>query len=267
MTRQIGKDLVAVESLTRGPENIHAVPIRPSFVPKLNRADVLIVTGLDYEIAWLPALLEAASNTRILPGRAGYIDVSIGVSVIEAAATPDRSEGDIHPKGNPHFHLDPVFGKLMARNIAQGLSRNFPWHQQTLQNNLAAYLMELDSWIARWQDAASPLKGLKFVEYHLEWGYFADRFGLRRIGTIEPKPGIEPTPNHLINLVDRMRREKVFIIIFTTQSDRFPRQLAAQTGAKALRLPTMARANPEADTYIKMIDYNVRTLVGATKGG
>jgi zinc/manganese transport system substrate-binding protein len=267
ITRQIGKDLVSVESLAQGPENIHAVPIRPSFVPRLNRAAVLVVMGLDYEIAWLPALLEVASNPRILPGRQGYIDCSAGVPVVEAPRILDRSEGDVHPKGNPHFHLDPVYGKIIARNIAEGLSRQLPQHQQLFQKNLKSYLAELDRWIARWQEMATSLKGLKFVEYHLEWSYFANRFGLQRVGTIELKPGIEPTPSHLVNLVERVQQEKVPFIIFTTQSDRLPRQVASQTGAKALRLPTMTRGNSEADTYIKMIDYNVRTLVSAVKGG
>jgi ABC-type Zn uptake system ZnuABC Zn-binding protein ZnuA len=114
---------------------------------------------------------------------------------------------------------------------------------------------------------AAPLKGVKFVPYHLEWTYFAKRYGLQQIGTVEVKPGIEPTPNHLVNLVERMKQEKAQLIIYGPQSDRFPRQLAGQTGAKALKLPDMVGGEPEADTYIKMIDYNIRTLVAAVKGG
>ncbi len=111
MTKQIGKDLVDVESLTRGVEFMHAVPVKPSFVPKLNRADVLVVIGLDLEVSWLPALLEVANNSKIMPGQPGHIDTSVGVAVAEAPRTFDRSEGDVHPKGNPHYNLDPVNGK------------------------------------------------------------------------------------------------------------------------------------------------------------
>ena len=266
ITKQIGKELVDVESLAKGVEFMHAVPIKPSFVPKLNRADLLLLIGLDLEISWLPALLEVASNSRILPGQPGYIDCSVRISVLEPPTRIDRSEGDIHPKGNPHYNLDPVNGKVMAETIAAALSRNFPQHQQAFQNNLKAYLSELDRWIPRWQEMAAPLKGVKIVPYHLEWSYFAKRYGLEQVGTVEVKPGIEPTPNYLVGLVQKMKQEKAQLIIYGPQSDRFPRQLASETSAKALKLPDMVGGEPGADTYIKMIDYNIRTMVGAVKG-
>lgn len=267
ITKQIGKELVGVESLTRGVEYMHAVPIKPSFVPKLNRADLLILMGLDLEVSWLPALLEVANNPRILPGQTGYVDCSVGVSVLEASTLMDRSEGDVHPKGNPHYNLDPVNGRIMAQNIAAALSRNFPQHRQAFERNLKAYVAELDSWITRWQERAAPLKGTKFVTYHLEWSYFAKRFGLEWLGTIELKPGIEPTPNHLVNLAQKMQQEKADLIIYGAQSDRFPRQLASQTGASVLRLQSIAGGSRETDTYIKFIDYNVRSLLAAVKKG
>lgn len=266
ITKQIGRELVSVESLARGVEFMHAVPVKPSFVPKLNQADLLMLVGLDLEISWLPALLEVASNPKILPGQSGYIDCSVGVNVIEAPRRIDRSEGDIHPKGNPHYNLDPVNGKVIAETIAAALSRNFPQHQETFQKNLKAYLSELDRWIPRWQEMATPLKGVKIVPYHLEWSYFAKRYGLEQVGTVEVKPGIEPTPNHLVNLAQKMKQEKAQLIIYGPQSDRFPRRLASETGAKALRLPDMVGGEPAADSYIKMIDYNIRTMVGAIKG-
>jgi zinc/manganese transport system substrate-binding protein len=266
ITRQIGKELVSVESLARGVEFMHAVPVRPSFVPRLNQADLFVVMGLDMESSWVPALLEVASNPRILPGQPGYVDCSVGVSVLEVPARVDRSEGDVHPKGNPHFNLDPVNGKIIAHNIAAGLSRNFPQHRQAFEKNLKAYLAELDGWIPRWQEMAAPLRGTRIVTYHLEWSYFAKRFGLEQVGFIEIKPGIEPTPNHLVNLAQKMKQEKAQLIIYGPQSDRFPRRLASETGAKALKLPDMVGGEPSADSYIKMIDYNIRTMVGAVKG-
>ena len=266
ITKQIGKELVNVESLARGVEFMHAVPVKPSFVPKLNRADLLILIGLDLEFSWLPALLEVANNSRILPGQSGYIDCSVGVPVLEAPTRLDRAEGDLHPKGNPHFNLDPVYGKIIAQNISAALSRNFPQHQQVFEKNLKAYLAELDRWIPRWQEMAAPLKGAKIVTYHLEWSYFAKRYGLEQVGFIEIKPGIEPTPNHLVNLAQKMKQEKAQLIIYGPQSDRFPRRLASETGAKSLKLPDMVGGEPGADSYIKMIDYNIRTMVGAIKG-
>lgn len=267
MTKQIGKNLVNVESLTRGVEFMHAVPVKPSFVPKLNRADVLVAIGLDLEASWLPALLEVANNAKILPGQPGHIDTSVGIPVAEAPRSFDRSEGDVHPKGNPHYNLDPVNGRIMARNIAEGLSRNYPQHRDMFDKNLNAYLGELNKAIAQWQAMAGPLKGIKVVSYHQDWTYFANRFGLQIIGSIELKPGIEPTPNHLLALTQRMQQEKAQVIIYGPQSDRFPRQLAGQTGAAVVRLQQTSGGSPETDTYIKFIDHNLRSLLGAVKKG
>ena len=263
ITRQIGKELVNVESLATGVEDPHGVAMKPSFVPRLNRANVLVLIGLDDELSWLPGLLEVASNPKILPGQPGYIDCSVGIPVAEAPRALDRSEGDLHPKGNPHYLLDPVYTKITAQNIAAGLSRNFPQHQANFEKNLNAYLAELDSWIARWEKMVAPLRGVKFVEYHQEWVYFANRFGLKRIGAVELKPGIEPTPNHIVNLVQQIKQEKPSLLLYGAQNPRLPQQIANETGIKVLRLHSSSGGRPETDSYIKWIDYTVRTLVQA----
>ena len=263
ITRQIGKELVIVESLATGVEDPHSVPVRPSFVPRLNRADVLVLTGLGDEYSWLPALLEVASNPKILPGRSGYIDCAVGIPVLGTPIRIDRAEGDVHPQGNPHYMLDPISGKIAARNIATGLSRNFPQHQQAFEKNLKAYVAELEGWITRWEKMATPLRGVKYVDYHPAWVYFANRFGMKLIGSIELKPGIEPTPNHLVELVQQIKQEKPQLLIYGSQSPRLPEQISAETGIKALRLYSNAGGRPETDTYIKWIDYTVRTLVQA----
>jgi zinc/manganese transport system substrate-binding protein len=261
ITRQIGKELVNVDSLATGIEDPHGVPMKPSFVPRLNRADVLVLIGLEDEHSWLPALLEVANNPKILLGRPGYIDCSVGVPVLEAPTLVDRSEGDLHPKGNPHYLLDPVRAKIAAQNIATGLSRNYPQHQQVFDKNLKAYIAELDSWIARWEKMGVPLRGVKFVEYHPEWIYLADRFGMKRIGSVELKPGIEPTPNHIVELVQEIRQDKAQLLIYGAQNPRIPQQISSETGIKVVRLYSGGGNQPETDTYIKWIDYTVRTLV------
>jgi zinc/manganese transport system substrate-binding protein len=261
ITRQIGKELVSVDSLATGVEDPHGVPMKPSFVPRLNRADVVVLTGLDDEHSWLPALLDVANNPKILLGRPGYIDCSVGIQVLEAPTIVDRSEGDLHPKGNPHYMLDPVDAKIAAQNIAAGLSRNFPQHQQAFEKNLKTYLTELDDWIVRWEKMAAPLRGVKYVEYHPEWIYFANRFGLERLGSVELKPGIEPTPNHIVELVQQIKQEKPQLLLYGAQNPRVPEKIAAETGIKLLRLYSNAGGRPETDTYIKWIDYTVRTLV------
>jgi zinc/manganese transport system substrate-binding protein len=263
ITKQVGKELVSVDTLATGVEDPHGVPMKPSFVPRLNRADVLILIGLDDEHAWIPALLEVAGNPKILLGRPGYIDCSVGISVLEAPTLVDRSEGDLHPKGNPHYLLDPVRAKIVAQNIATGLSRNFPQHQAAFDKNLKAYVAELDNWISRWEKMAAPLRGVKFVEYHPEWIYLADRFGMKRIGSVELKPGIEPTPNHLVELTQQIKQEKARLLIYGSQNPRIPQQISNETGIKVLRLYSGGGNQPETDSYIKWIDYTVRTLVQA----
>src|SRR5215831_15260380 len=160
MARNIGGDLLDIKSLATGVEDIHAVPMKPSFATLLNRADILLLVGLDVEHAFLPGLLEAARNPKILPLTPGYIDCSVYVTPLEVPTRLDRALGDVHPMGNPHINLDPVAGKAMAQAIADGLTRNYPEHEATFRKNLATYLQTLDTAIARWQREAAPLRGV-----------------------------------------------------------------------------------------------------------
>jgi zinc/manganese transport system substrate-binding protein len=263
IARQIGKDRVSVESLTLGIRNIHSVPMKPSMVTKLNRADVLIVMGLYMEHAFLPALLSVATNPRISPQGIGYIDTSRGITPIDVPTTLSRQEGDVHPMGSPHYNLDPVLGKLIARNIAEGLSNAYVEQRPFFMKNLAAYTAELDRLIPEWQRIARPLNGVKFVSYHEDLGYFARRFGMQVFGTMELRPGIAPTPAHIVQLVQRMKAEKVPLVLYTTYPSRIPDRIASETGAKALQVPSFVGGEPGVDTYIKLINYLVTHLAKA----
>jgi zinc/manganese transport system substrate-binding protein len=244
------------------------VPMKPSYAVVLNRADVVILMGLEMEHAFLPALLEASRNPKIQRDQPAYIDCSVYVTPLEVPTRLDRSLGDIHPMGNPHFNLDPVNAKNIVRAIVDGLSRNYPEHAATFKKNGDAYNAKLDEAIARWQREAAPLKGKKFVTYHPDLIYFAERFGMVQFGTIEIRPGIDPTPAHVADLIERMRQNKVDLVV---RELHYPAGLAATvaqaTGAKLVELPTMVRGVPEAKDYISFVDYNVRTLVNAVKGG
>ncbi len=268
ITRQVTGDLADVTSIATGVEDVHAVPMKPSFAVTLNRADVVILMGLEMEHAFLPALLEASRNPKILRDQPGYIDCSVYVTPLEVPTRLDRSLGDIHPMGNPHFNLDPSNGKNIVRAIVDGLSRNYPEHAATFKKNGDAYNAKLDEAIARWQREAAPLKGKKFVSYHPDMIYLAERFGMIQFGTIEIRPGIDPTPAHVADLIERMRQNKVDLVI---RELHYPAGLAStvaqSTGAKLVEIPSMVRGVPEAKDYISLIDYNVRTLVNAVKGG
>jgi zinc/manganese transport system substrate-binding protein len=264
MTRQVGGDLVDVTSLATGVEDIHAVPMKPSFVPLLNRADVVVLMGLEAEHAFLPGLLGASRNPRIQRDGPGYIDSSVYVPLLEVPTRIDRSLGDQHPMGNPHINLDPVRAKYMVRAIAEGLSRNFPEHASVFQKNAAAYNKELDAAIARWQERAAPLRGKRLVSYHPDLIYFVERFGMENFGTIEIRPGVDPTPAHVADLIQRMKQAKVEIVV---RELHYPAGLAETvakaTGAQLVELPAMVGGVPAATDYIAFVNYNVETLVKA----
>ncbi len=268
MTRQIGGDAVDVTSLATGVEDIHAVPMKPSFAVTLNRADAVVLMGLEAEHAFLPALLEAARNPKIQRDTPGYIDCSVYITPLDVPTRIDRSLGDIHPMGNPHYNLDPVMGKDAARAIADGLARLQPENRATFQKNLDAFQAKLDEAIARWEKEAAPLKGKKLVSYHPDLLYFAERFGMEPVGTIEIRAGVDPTPGHIAELEDTMRRQKVDIVV---RELHYPAGLAdtvaKQTGAKLVELPVMVGGVPEAKDYISFIDYNVRTMLKAAQSG
>jgi zinc/manganese transport system substrate-binding protein len=262
--KAIGGDLAEVESLATGVEDPHGVPMKPSFVTKLNRAHLVVLIGIENEHAYLPGLLEAANNPRIQYGQPGYIDTSRGIQTLEVPRSLDRVHGETHPAGNPHYNLDPVLAKTMLTNICAGFIRNYPQHEAVFMAGRDAYIARLDAKLPEWEALAARAPGLKFVSYHSHWPYFARRFGFRHMGTIEFKPGISPTPKHVESLIKMMKAEDVRVVVREPQyAERVPRQVAAKTGSKLVKLAIMVGGVPEAKTYMEMIDYNLRTLVEA----
>jgi len=264
LTRQIGGDHVEVFSLATGIEDTHGVPMKPSFVPVMNRADLLVCVGFECEHAFLPGLLEASKNPRIQYGHPGYVDCSIGIAPVEVPLSTDHSEGDVHPYGNPHYMLDPVLAKTAITNIYKALAANFPQYEADFTRNRDAYLAKLNAKIAEWEKETKAIKGMQFVSYHEHWPYFAERFGLKYIGTIEIKPGIDPTPRHIEDLVKEMRADHVPVVVREPQfPEKVPALIAKETGATLVKLPIMPGGIPHTDTYIAMMDYIIHTLVAA----
>lgn len=264
--REVGGDLVEVHSLATGVEDTHGVPMKPSFVPIMNRADLLILVGFDCEHAFLPALLEASKNPHIQLGKSGYVDCSKGIVPKDVPKSTDHYQGDVHPYGNPHYILDPVLAKTAVGNIYNALVEFAPEHQAEFTRNRDAYLAKLDAKIAEWKNEVIPLKGLKFVSYHEHWPYFAERFGMVYFGTIELKPGIDPTPRHIEELIASMKADHVSIVVREPQfPEKVPKRIAEQTGANLVTLPIMPGGVPNTETYIKMMDYIMQTLVTAVQ--
>jgi ABC-type Zn uptake system ZnuABC Zn-binding protein ZnuA len=266
LTRNVGGDYVEVRSLATGIEDTHGVPLKPSFVPLMNRADLVVLVGFDCEHAFLPALLEASRNPRIQPGKAGYVDCSKGIAPLDVPKSTDHSEGDVHPYGNPHYTLDPVLMKSAVNTICAALIAVAPEHEADFVKNRDAYLAKLDAKIAEWQAALAPFKGTKFVSYHEHWPYFAARFGLVYYGTIELKPGIDPTPHHIEDLITSMKTERVPLVVREPQfPEKVPALIAEKTGAKLVKLPIMPGGVPNTETYLAEMDYIVNTIATALK--
>lgn len=265
-TRAVGGDLVEVNSLATGVEDTHGVPMKPSFVPMMNRADMVVLEGFDAEHAFLPALLEASKNPRIQVNKPGYVDCSKGIVPRDVPKSTDHSEGDVHPYGNPHYVLDPVLAKTAIANIYNALVAFAPQHKAEFTRNRDAYLAKLNAKIAEWEKAFKPFRGTKFVSYHEHWPYFAARFGLNYFETIELKPGVDPTARHIQELVTSMRAEHVPVVVREPQfPEKVPIRIAEQAGATMITLPVMPGGVPHTETYIKMMDYIVRTFVSAAK--
>ncbi len=210
IAREVGGDRIEITSLAKGTEDPHFVDAKPSFIRILNQADVLIEGGADLEVGWLPPLILNARNPRIQLGQPGRIIAADVIRLLEVPIGPiDRSLGDVHPFGNPHFTLDPLNGKLIAHLITERFCSLEPDSCPTFRANLKQFEEKIDDRLTMWKKQMAPLSGIKAVSYHKSYSYLADRFGLRVINTIEPKPGIPPSASHVRALVAQMRAEGV----------------------------------------------------------
>ena len=266
MTELIGGEKVDVFSIATGFQNPHFVDPKPSYIIKLTKADMFVTIGLDLEAGWSPSLLSSSRNTKIQKGNAGYVDASEGVALMQVPSTLNRSEGDIHIFGNPHYWLDPENGKIIAKNICDGLCRVSPENKMYFETNLKAFNTKIDFKIKEWATKMLPYKGSKIIAYHNEWCYFENRFGLKIVDFLEPKPGIPPSPSQLVKVIGEVKADKIKVIIsspyFTTSSGEV---VAKQTGAKAIVLATSVGAFDAIKNYFDLFDYNISKLTETLK--
>jgi zinc/manganese transport system substrate-binding protein len=263
VARAVGGDAVEVTALARPTEDPHFVDAKPSFIRVVNQADVLIEGGASLEAGWLPPILDSARNPRVSAGAPGRVLAATGIALVEVPSALDRSMGDIHPQGNPHFMLDPVAAKTVAKNIETAFCAVDAQHCASYEASLAKLDATIDGKLAEWQAALAPYKGAKVVTYHKDFEYFFARFGMEVVDTLEPKPGIPPSPTHLAELIPKMRAEKVgLIVIQPFRERRNPDFVAQNTGARVLALPAMPDG-AEVPGYVELIDYDVRHLAAA----
>jgi zinc/manganese transport system substrate-binding protein len=263
----IGGNRVETFAIAKGYQDPHFVDPKPSFVLKLNRADLLIAAGLELEIGYLPPLIDQSRNDKIHPGARGYLDASAGCDVLNRpAGVVTRAMGDVHPFGNPHYWTDPENGRVIARSIAAKLSELDPAGRTTYQQNLAAFEARLTQKDKEWKAKMAPYAGVKVVTFHDSWPNFAKHFNIAVRGHIEPKPGIPPSPSHTLEIINLMKAEKIPVIIVEPYFDtKTPNFVASKTGAKVLRFYPSVGGTPQIKDYFALFDTDIDTLVNALK--
>jgi zinc/manganese transport system substrate-binding protein len=264
----VGGKHVSAQSLCRGFEDPHFVPAKPSLMKAIQHADVFVSTGLELDGGWLPLVLPGSRNPRIQPGTKGFVDASQGVNVLEKpVGTVSRAEGDIHPFGNPHYYADPKNLEILADHLAEVFSRLDPANAADYAANAKAFDEKMEASLAKWEKEMEPYKGASVVTYHPNFVYFADRFGLKLFGTVEPKPGIPPSPHYVNELAEAMKKAGVKVVLYQPYYNAdASNQVAKRAGGVAVEIATEAGGIPGTDDVFSKFDVLVSSLAGALAG-
>jgi zinc/manganese transport system substrate-binding protein len=265
LAQEVGGDRISVESIAKGYQDPHFVEAKPSFLLKLRNADLLISVGLQLEIGWLPPLITQSGNPRIQVGAPGYLDASQFAEILEIpTGQVTRAMGDVHPLGNPHYWLDPDNGRRVAKGIAGKLAELDPQDGSYFQQRFADFDKRLTAAEKNWDEQMKPYRGRKVVTYHRSWPNFAKHFGLDVVDYVEPRPGIPPTPQHTIELIQKMRRDNVKIIIVEPYFDlKTPNSIARETGGQVVVLLPSVGGEKQVTDYFKLFDYDIALLIKA----
>lgn len=256
--QQVGGDKVKVDYIVRGNQNPHFVEVKPSYMLKLKSADIFLTIGMELEL-WAPQIVDGSRNERL-----DVVDLSKGVQKLEVPGKVDASLGDVHRFGNPHYWLDPRNVKTLLDEIVASLVKVSPADEQFFRANAEAYWKKLDAKIAQWEATMKPFRGSKVITFHKSWSYFAHWLGLEVVDQVEPKPGIQPSPGHTAELIQKVRTQNIKAIIVEPYFDTSaPEQIARSSNAKVLQLPTSVGGVDEAKDYITMMDYTITTLAAA----
>ena len=252
LTRALGTDKVKVTSATTAMQDPHHIQARPSLIAKMRRADLLVCTGADLEVGWLPLLLRKSGNGSVQPGQAGHFMAADYVALLEKPAVLDRSLGDIHAAGNPHVHLDPERIAQVALALADTLIKVDPAHRSHYQNNLATFTQQWQQAIQQWQQRSQSLRDKRIVVSHNSWVYLESWLGLTQVATLEPKPGIPASSAHLSKVLTKLKQNPADMLLYASyQSDKSARWLTQKTATPAVALPLSPSKN---ETLIQWFD-------------
>ncbi len=265
IAKAVGGDRIEASHIGEGYQDPHFVEAKPSFVLKLRDADVWAFVGLGLEIGWVPLLVNGARNARIRPGGTGYLDVSTAIPLLDVPqGKVDRSQGDVHPLGNPHYWLDPENGKRIAHLFRTKFSELDPAGAARYAANEQAFAERLDAASREWAADLAKIRGKPVVAWHTSWRYFAEYTGMDIVGFMEPKPGVPPSPSHLAGLIQTMKRTGAKVIIMEPFYDRKMADFVARnTGATVLMLPPSVGGDKSVGDYITLIRHDVSRLAEA----
>lgn len=267
IAKQVGGSLVTASHVSEGYQDPHFVEAKPSFVLRLRNADVWAFVGLDLEIGWMPLLLDGARNAKVRPGGSGYLDVSRAIPVLDVArGNVDRSQGDVHAMGNPHYWLDPENGRRIARLFKEKFIELDRAHAADYEKNEAAFEARLDAAEKEWQPQLAIIKGKPIIAYHTSWRYFAEYTGVNIVAFMEPKPGVPPSPTHVLKVINDAKAAGAKVILQEPFYERKMSDLVAQqlSGKVIVEAPSVGGVKG-ADDYIQLMKQNIDALAAALK--
>ena len=266
LATEIGGDKVKASSITTALQDPHRIEARPSLIARTRNADLLVCTGLELEVGWLPILLQQSGNSKVIPGQPGYLEAGMLVPRLDVPTRLDRSEGDVHAAGNPHIQQDPRNIGRVAEVLTQRLSQVDPTNASYYQSRYKDFSQRWTTAIEKWTQQAAPLKGVAIVEHHKNMAYLVNWLGMRQVGTLEPKPGVEPSAAHLNELLGDLQRQPAKMILRAAYQDgRASEWLADHAHIPAVVLPFTVGGDDKAKDLFGLFDTTVQRLVDAAK--
>jgi zinc/manganese transport system substrate-binding protein len=267
LVQELGGDNVSAYSATTGLQDPHQIQAKPSLIARVRNADLLVCTGAELEIGWLPVLLLQSANGRVQSGAPGHFEAAQYVPLREIPAQVDRAQGDVHAAGNPHIQTDPRNIARVAKPLAERMGELDPEHRAGYQQRYADFLRRWESAIGRWQEEAAPLKGVPVVVQHKGWIYLFDWLGMREVGTLEPKPGVPPSTAHLNELMAQLKSQPARMVIRGAyQDDRAARFLAEREHIPHVVLPFTIGGTDQAQDLFSLFNSTIQSLLGGLRG-
>jgi zinc/manganese transport system substrate-binding protein len=266
LARELGGDRVSVYVATNAFQDPHHIQARPSLLAKARRANLVVCTGAELEIGWLPVVLRQSGNEAVQPSKPGYFEAARYVKLLEVPSALDRAAGDVHPEGNPHIQTDPRNIRRVAAALVQRMGEVDPENADYYQSHYRDFSTRFDAAIQRWEKEAAPLRGTAIVVHHKAFAYLENWLGLKEVAQLEPKPGVEPTSAHLAEVLDQLKHQPAKMILRTPyNSERASAWLSERANIPAIVIPDTVGGSDKAKDLFGLYDDIVHRLLGALR--